>query len=207
MNSKRFFIVMIGVVVLLSGVIVVCVVFGNSILKKQATKLLDLKLQNQVLDEEQASLVQANKDIVKYADLEKIAKAIVPQDKDQAQAVREIVSIATNNGITLKTVSFPTSTLGQTPTSSSSSSSSTKVTSIPFTQVKAVSGIPGVYSMDITIQSDETKLVSYRNFLNFLDGLEKNRRTAQVTSIVIQPSAQKKDALSFNITVSVFIKP
>ncbi len=208
MNTKRVFFVMIGFVVLLSGLMVGGLVMSNKVLQKQADKLLDLKLQNQVLDQEQASLTQANKDIQKYADLEKVAKTIVPQDKDQARAVREIVSLASANSITLKTVSFPTSTLGQSsPLPKSGSDSSTKVVTPPLTQVKPVQGISGVYSMDITVQSDDTKPVSYRNFLSFLEGLEKNRRTAQVTNITIQPNTQKPDALGFTITLSLYIKP
>ncbi len=209
MNSKRAFYLMIGIVALLGCLMIGSVVIGNSILQKQAAKLDDLKLQNRVLDEEQTSLGQANKDIQKYADLEKIAKTIVPQDKDQAEAVRQIVSLANTNNITLKAISFPTSTLGQSTVIPKTATGSTpQITKTPsLTQVKPVEGIPGVYSMDIIVQSDDTTPAPYRNFLNFLQGLENNRRTAQVTNITIQPSNTKPDALSFTVTLSLYIKP
>jgi len=208
MNAKRVFWLMSALIVILSGLAIGGVIIGNIVLQKQASKLFDLKLQNKVLDEEQASLVQANKDIQKYADLEKIAKTIVPQDKDQAKAVREIVSLASGSGITLKSISFPSSTLGQAPVKSTSDSgTTTKITAPPISQVKAVDGIPGVYSMEITIQSDDFKPVSYRSFLDFLGKLEQNRRTAQVATINIQPNTKAVDSLSFTITLNLYIKP
>lgn len=216
MTAKRVFYIMLGIIVLLSGLVVGGVVLGNLLLQKQGAKLLDLKLQNHVLDAEQDSLSQAKRDIQKYASYEQIAKAVVPQDKDQAQAVREIVSIANDAGISLKTISFPTSNLGAGSSSgSSSSSAAASNTATPLasasttptvTQVKPVQGIDGVYSMDIAIQSDDTKPADYYKFLDFLKRLENNRRTAQVTSINIQPT-DSKQAINFSITVSVYIKP
>jgi len=38
----------------------------------------------------------------------------VPQDKNQAEAVREIVNLAAANGVTLASITFPTSSLGTT---------------------------------------------------------------------------------------------
>jgi len=209
MNAKRVFWLMSGLVAILSGLAITGVVIGNVFLQKQSAKLFELKLQNSVLDEEQASLVQANKDVEKYAELEKIAKTIVPQDKDQANAVREIVSLADSSGVTLKSVTFPTSTLGQAAVVTPSTGGTTpKASQTPtLTQVKAVDGIPGVFSMEISISSDDTKPISYRAFLDFLTKLEQNRRTAQVSTISIQPNTKALDSLSFNITVNVYIKP
>jgi hypothetical protein len=210
MNSKRVFWLMSGLVIVLSGLAVGGVVLGNIVLQKRAAKLFDLKLQNHILDEEQISLVQASKDVQKYAELETIAKTVVPQDKDQAKAVRQLVSIAADSNITLKSLTFPSSTLGQSVVispPSSSGSTAPKVTVPPLTQVQAVEGIVGVYSMEITVQSDDTKPVSFRSFLDFLNRLEQNRRTAQVSTINIQPNTKAADSLSFTLTVNVYIKP
>lgn len=207
MNTKRAFWLMSGLVVLLSGLAIGSAVMGNLLLQKQASKLYDLKLQNKVLDEEQLALLQANKDVQKYTELEQIAKTIVPQDKDQAKAVREIVKIASDSGVTLKSVTFPSSTLGQSAIKTPGATSSPKVVTPPLTQVKVVEGIPGVYSMEITVTSDDTRPVPYSNFLKFLTKLEQNRRTAQVSTISIQPNTKAADSLSFTITVNVYIKP
>src|SRR5215217_7268218 len=99
MNSKRMFYIMIGAMVLVISVGVASVVLGNIILQKQSAKLVSLKLDNRVLDEQQRALVQANKDVQKYTELKNIAKTIVPQDKDQAKSVREIVQIAEDNKV------------------------------------------------------------------------------------------------------------
>src|SRR5689334_4061609 len=112
MNSKRVFFVMIGIVGFLVLASVAVVVLGNGLLHKRAERLNQLKVDNRLLEEQQTALGQANKDIQKYSDLEKLAKSIVPQDKDQARAVREILKIAEDSGIPLSSISFPSSTLG-----------------------------------------------------------------------------------------------
>ncbi len=81
MSSKKVFFGMIGLLGLMGVLIVATVVLGDSILRKQSEKLLSLKLDNQVIETQQASLTQAKKDIEKYDELEKISKQIVPQDK------------------------------------------------------------------------------------------------------------------------------
>src|SRR3989344_5551704 len=182
MSGKRIHWLMIGLVVLLAAGSIAAVVEGSSLLKKRSDKLVSLKLDNEVADDQQTSLKQTNKDIDKYADLEKIAKSVVPQDKDQAETVREIVKIASDNGITLGNITFPASTLGQAATpapaansSDSGDSSAPKKAAAPLiTQVKPVDGISGVYVMEINVQQDTTKPVNYNRLISFLSDLEHN---------------------------------
>ncbi len=214
-SSKRVFLIMIGVVTLLSGLAIATLVGGDMYLRKQAKKLTDLKLENRLLDEQQTALIQANKDIAKYADLEKIAKSVVPQDKDQARAVRDIIQIASDSGISISSVSFPSSNLGQGSSSSSSSSatsgstSTAKPTTNAISQGKAVEGIPGVYALEMTILPNSGSPVSYDKFLKFLERLENNRRTAQVTKIKVDPvgSDPKSLLINFTLTINIFVKP
>jgi len=212
MNSKRFFFVMVAIVVLLGSGLVVSVVAADGILKKQAEKLVSLKLENHLIDQQQLSLVQEKKDIQKYSQLEQIAKTVVPQDKDQAAATREIVKIANDSGVKLSTISFPASSLGQSTVvapaaGSTGTSTAPKVVTPPVTQVQAVDGIPGLYVMAITIQQDTTTPVSYAKFIDFLNRLEQNRRTAQVSSITVQPTSQDRNKVTFGLVVNVYIKP
>jgi len=212
MNSKRVFFIMLGVVVLLGVGVIGATVLGNQLLQKESTKLVGLKLDSKLLDEQQTSLAQANKDIAKYSDLEKIASSVVPQEKDQAQTVREIVNIASQSGIKLSTISFPASSLGQpvaapTPADSSSGSGTPAPAAPSITQVTPIKNIPGVYVMEINIQQDTSSPISYNSFISFLDKLEHNRRTAQVTSVTVTPNQQDRSKLSFNIVVDVYIKP
>lgn len=217
MNSKRVFFAMIGVCCLL-GLSVLGVLFmGDKILRKQSVKLVELKLEDKLLDEQQTSLAQANKDIKQYEDLEQIAKAVVPQDKDQARAVREIVGLAKKSDISISNISFPSSSLGAQPTQTKSSddsaesskTSSASATSTLITQAKPVEGVSGVYSLEMTITPDSEKKVTYYQLLDFLGRLENNRRTAQVTSVKILPitSDAKNPYISFTLTINIFLKP
>lgn len=215
MNSKRFFYVMIGLVALLGLAIFGSVYVGNNMLTKHSDKLSKLKLESQVADQQQILLTQAKKDIANYSELKQAAREIVPQDKDQAAVVREIVKIAKDNGIKLGAITFPASTLGQRAAPTSSTEGSAKATpsptsaskAPPVTQVQAVPGISGVFVMPITVKSDADTKVSYNAFLNFLGSLESNRRTAQVSSINIIPDKQNNTSLSFNLVLNAYIKP
>ncbi len=211
MNSKRVFFIMVGVIGLLGILTVASVAVGNSLLKKRANKLMAAKLDNRTFEEQQLSLAQAKKDVEKYQDLERIAKAVVPQEKDQARTVREIINIANASGIKIASITFPASNLGQapvkTPTTTEGNASSTAPAAPPITQVKPVENIKGLYQLEITVQSETSSPVSYSRLLDFLTRLEQNRRTAQVSSITVQPTPKSRDQVTFNVVVNVFIKP
>lgn len=190
------------------GLLVVLTLFGANLvvgkLRSQGDSLVSLKAKQQALTQEKANLVTAKAEVKKYAELETIAQAVVPQDKDQAEAVREIVNLAQANGITLTTISFPYSTLGLI-TASPTTSTSTPST-LSLSQLTAVKGIPGVYSLPITIEDSSTSTaVSYTAFYNFLTSLEQNRRTSLVTGLNIQPLPN--GLVTFSLNVNEYIKP
>lgn len=210
MNNRRVYFVMIGVVIILAAANFGAVFMANQVLGSKSGRLSELKLESSVLDEQQNSLTIAKKDIDTYSDLEEIAKTVVPQDKDQAAAVREIVNIAASHGIRLASISFPASTLGQTQapaTATSADGTTTPVVKSPVTQVQPVEGIPGVYSLQITVQQDTTSPTTYDNFIGFLSDLEHNRRTAQVSNVTVQPDSGDRSLLTFNLTLNSYIKP
>ena len=68
-------------------------------LEKKSHELVELKVDFHTLSKQQEQLVQARKDVESYSDLEKDARSVVPQDKDQARTVREIVKIAEKNDL------------------------------------------------------------------------------------------------------------
>src|SRR2546430_554291 len=111
MSSKRVFVVMVSVLILLGFGLVGAVYAANAVLQKKSDALVALKAQNQTIGTEQGELTKAKKDIETYRDLNAIAKAVVPQDKDQAEAVREIVNLAAVYGIRLSSITFAASTL------------------------------------------------------------------------------------------------
>lgn len=211
MNAKRVSYILILFCVVLTGLIVGSGTLGNIIFKKQSERLSELKAKNQALDQQSLALIKAKKDIEQYGSLNDIAKTIVPQDKDQARTIREINNIASESGVTLNQISFQASTLGDNqrpPTASGATStpSASVSTKQALTQVEPVSGIPGVYSLGINIQSGEANEISYDKFLTFLEKLESNRRTSHVANITVNPSDDGR-FVSFSLLLNAYVKP
>ncbi len=199
MNSKRLFLVLTGLnIVILMGI------FGgayavNSLLASSSHKLVEQRLKIQTLDAQSNALGGAKRDVKQYSSLAGIAQSIVPQDKDQAQAVREIVNIASSNSIQLGSISFPSSTLGTTLAPS--------VASLSTSQLTPVKGIVGVYILQISVQSDPAHTVPYSQLLTFLQDLENNRRTALVSNINLTPDVKNSTNVGFTLTLDEYIKP
>lgn len=211
MNSKRVYILLLGVIgILLLGII--AGTYGiNSLLQSKSTALVNLKLKDQVLSGQQVGLIKAKKDVAAYAGLNQIAKTIVPQDKDQAQAVLEISKLAKDSGIgQLSSISFPASTLGGLANGSAPSTTTPAPVNSAgnnLTQLTPVVGISGVYQLQITISQSNDNPVPYSQFTDFLTRLEQNRRTAQVSSITLTPDTRNLNTVAFTLIINEFIKP
>jgi hypothetical protein len=220
MTSKQLYFLLLGLIGLLFIGTLVGTYGANQLLTTRATTLTSLKAKSMALTQEQAGLNGAKKEVQRYSSLETITKAVVPQDKNQAEAVREIANLAQRYNLTLTSITFPVSTLGNTTSTgtstassaaaSSSSSSATAPTSSPvnnLSQLQPVKGILGVYQLPITILSDANHPVSYTALLNFLTALEHNRRTAQISNLSITPSPNNLKLLTFTLTLNEYIKP
>ena len=217
MTSKRMHLVLLASLALLFVGLIAGTVQINSLLTKKAAKLTELKAKNMALSEEQTVLKKSKREIAKYAELHKITRTIVPEDKNQAEAVREIVKIAGENGVSLASITFPASTLGTTLAKPGAGAAAPATTAPPpaaansktnaLSQLEAVKNIPGVYSLLITITSDPSQPVPYNRFIDFLSDLEHNRRTAQVNTINIEPDPENRNQLSFTLTLNGYIKP
>jgi len=198
MKSKYAYYLMLGLI----GLLVLGLIGGaygaDALLTRESKQLLHNRLQISVLADEQTQLAKAKTDIKKYQDLAAIAQSVVPQDKDQAQTVRQIVDIAAANHIALSSITFPASTLGTINTSAGSRN---------LSQLTPVTGIAGVYNLQLTVQSDATNPIPYSQFISFLTALEHNRRTALVSSVTLQPNEKDRGKLSFTLTLQEYIKP
>lgn len=202
MNAKRVNLVLIALVVLLClGLLIGAKVAGGTLVNK-STQLINSQLKQDSLNNEQSELASAKADIKHYGPLAQIAKTIVPQDKNQAEAVREIVNIANANSINLGGITFPKSDLGS-PSTPKSAANST----INLSQLTPVKGLSGVYELPITITSDPNQPNSYSQFISFLEQLEQNRRTAQVTNIQLNPNPKNPSDLTFILSINEYIKP
>ena len=210
MNAKRVSYVMYAILFLLVVGIFGCAYGIRTLLASESNKLVTLKAKVGALNQQQVSLMHAKKDISTYTELYKIAKVVVPENKNQTQAVRQIVKLADDNNIVLDSINFPTSTLGSTtsgakPSAAPGGSASTGNPSL--SQLTAVPTIPGVYDLQLTVASSPNKLATFPELINFLSALEHNRQTALVSSINIQPDSQNHTLFSFNLILDIYIKP
>lgn len=202
MTSKKMFYILFATVAVLGLATFGSAYAANEVLSGKTAVLSKIKARGQVLDDLQIALIRNKSDIKQYSELNEIAKAIVPQDKDQTQTVREIVKIAEESGISrLTSVTFPASTLGTIGSGGSAN------TTGGITQVTPVAGMNGVYTLPITVTVGQDDQVSYARFMTFLTGLENNRRTAQVTSIIITPDSNNPNLITFSLILNEYIKP
>ena len=200
MTSKQLYFVLLGAICAMVLALVGGAYGMNKLLQAQAARLSDDRLHVAVLDDQQTQLDKAKADVDKYQDLGNVVKSVVPQDKDQAQTVRQIVNIASANGVPLSSISFPNSTLGTAKTKGTSSS-------LQLSQLTPVAGIKGMYTLQLTIQTNNSSPVDYSHFIPFLSGLEQNRHTALVTSISLTPDTKNRNQLAFTMTLNEYIKP
>ncbi len=201
MTSKKLYFILIAVLTLATLGLFGVAYGANGLLQSEAHKLAGAKANSDALNQQQIELAKNKSDIAKYDGLSKIAAAIVPQDKDQAQAIREIVNIAAQSGIhQLSSITFPASTLGATSVGTVRSPSG-------ITQVTPVKGIPGVYDLQLTLTLDNANHVPYTTLINFLSKLEQNRRTAQVNSVTVQPDTNDPNQVAFTLILDEYIKP
>ncbi len=212
MNSKRLHLVLVATLVLLTVALIGGTYEANTFLAQRASNLTALKAKSQALSQEQVSLSQAKKGIKQYADLTKIAASVVPEDKSQAEAVREIVNIAEANSIKISSISFPSSTLGSLAPAKPGGAATTPKPAGgskagALSQLTPVVGLVGVYQLSINVDSDTAAPITYARFINFLSELEHNRRTAQVSTISIQPNKDNPSLVSFSLTLNEYIKP
>lgn len=199
MNSRKVFYILIASQLAIVGLFVATLVYGNKFLTTKSSVLNTRKVERTKLENTQQSLAKTQKDILKYSELNEIMAGVVPQEKDQARTVREIIKIAESSGVAISSFSFPSSTLG------SSGTTRTQATSPgSMSQTTRVEGVDGVEQMQITITS--ALPVPYDNFLGFLQKLEQNRRTSQVSSVTITPEPQNRSLIRFSLIVNVYIK-
>ncbi|MBC7707887.1 hypothetical protein H7Y63_01555 [Polaromonas sp.] len=217
MNSKKVYYLLLGLAAVLSLAILGAAYSSKSVLATKSAQLVDLKAKLEGYSMQQTSLIQAKKDIATYDSLYNIAKVVVPENKNQAETVRQIVKLAADNSIVLGSISFPSSTLGASPLGGNVAATNKPTLGAPpakvsignadLSQLTPVVGSPGVYVLQINVASDSTQPVSYNQFISFLSALENNRQTAEVTTVNIVPDTVVLNHFSFTLSLNSYIKP
>jgi hypothetical protein len=214
-NSKRLRLVLIALIALGAVLFVAICILGLSKLEEKSKEVVEWKLKSRTVEAQQANFAQAKIDVEKYGYFKQVAKTVIPADKDQAQAVLDIFQLADQSGIALQSVTFAASTLGAKPTSTGSASSAA-TTQAALSQAQPVEGIKGLYSLELTITPDlgaqvpANKRATYAKLLDFLQRIERNRRTAQISQVTVQPQTDtsgNSQSINFSLTTSIFIKP
>jgi hypothetical protein len=196
MNAKKLNLVMMILLALLIVGTGGGLIFANQLLRQGSNKLIQAKLDNIVYDGEEQAYLQARQDLEEYAELNDIIQKILPNSKDQAEAVSELYRIGDETGIIIASVQFPSSSLGQ------------KTSSGNITQAKAVDGMPGVLGIDITVQLEPASgaSISYNNMISFLQKVELNRRSMQIKQITVYADTVN-GGVTFDLTLTIFVKP
>ena len=217
MNNKQLRLVLFGALAAVILAFMLIGAFGLSVLSAKSQKMVDLKSQSKILDSQLNNLEQSKKEVQQYSYFRDVAKSVIPSDKNQAQAVLDIINLANESGIELQSITFPTSTLGGTTSDSATpTNAQTAATSKVITQAKPVPGIQGLYSIELTITPASGpnvaagKQVTYAKMLDFLDRVERNRRTAQVSQVTVQTQSGDtagSQTINFILVVNIFIKP
>lgn len=217
MRQSRPRLILLSALAATAALFLVVALLGLSLLSAQSKKLVDLKQRTKIADAQSSSLAAAKKQVEQYAYFNNVAKTVLPSDKDQAQAVLDIVSLANQAGISIASVTFPASSLGTKPAApASGNNAATSSSQTAISQAKPVQGISGLYSLELTILPqtgaavpDDHK-VTYPKLLDFLSRIERNRRTAQITQVNIQPQNTENGPsqfINFTMTINIFIKP
>lgn len=221
MTGKKLRNILYGLIAFGLVVFIVISYFGMSILKKQSQSMVDRKAKSLSLEAQRKNLTAAKRDVEKYSSFNDVAATVIPRDKKQVQAIADIVQMANQSGILLQGIAFPNSTLGAKPSTAtqpgSTSTATGSSTQLAISQAKPFSGIPGLYSLEVTITPNvddnlpPTSKVTFPKLVNFLSAIENNRRTAQVTQISITPIDDKSgptgEYINFNLILNIFIKP
>lgn len=211
MTNKRLQMILMAALGTTMVLFILVYFVGMSILSGKSNNMVELKLQTKVLDEQLSNLLLAKNQVQTYGYIKNVAKEIIPSDKDQAQAVLEIYKLAKASGIAIQNITFPASTLSAAGANAAKASSSSLIS-----QAKPVSGISGLYSVQLIItpgtgsQVTANQQVTYPKMLDFLDRIERNQRTAQITQVTIHQlgaDSGPTGTISFSLTINIFIKP
>jgi transcriptional regulator of acetoin/glycerol metabolism len=190
-THKMLMIMLIMLIVIATSALFI----SNFMMQKSANNLVQAKLDNVGYDSEEQTYLQARKDLGEYTALNEIIQKILPQSKDQAEAVSELYKIGDETGIKIASITFPSSTLGQ------------KSNSNTVTQAKSVDGMPGVLGIDIAIELEPASgaSISYDSMINFLQRVELNRRNMQIKQITVNADTLH-GGVTFNMTLTIFVK-
>ena len=211
-SARQLRFLLLGLLAASTVVFIAIAVLGLKALSQKSTRLVELKLESRTLDAQLTSLAAAKKQVENYSYFNDVAKTVIPLDKDQAKAIFVISKFAKQSGFKVGGITFPTSNLGRGSGGASTTNSSTEALS----QAKPVEGIKGLYSLQVTVTPDISSQVpadqvsTYPKLIDFLERIERERRTAQIAEVSIQQRSEENlpaEAINFTLIINVFMRP
>jgi hypothetical protein len=218
MTAQRLRLILLALLGLGIVVFLATASLGLSKLSTKSEAMVGLKNQSQLLEAQLDSLSSAKKEIQQYSYFKEAAKTVIPADKDQARAVLDLSQFADQSGFLIGGITFPTSTLNAPALRTAPGTAANAATASPsqvISQAKPVSSIPGLYSIELTVtpqtgcEIPANKQITYPKMISFMQKVEHNRRTAQISQVIIEPVSNQQctEQFNFNLTVNIFIKP
>lgn len=218
-NSKRLFFFLSATLVLLGIGTIALTVYTNIWLSKKADGLVSLKLETKGLEEKQIVNQKAANYLKDNEATSDLLEKIVPKNKDQAKTIAELLKISEEIGVTINTMTFPASELGNNATGKTvvgTTPTAAAANSTAITQAKPVVNIPGLLGIEVSLSqidrlgSDSGSGITYKQLLGFLEAVEKNRRTMQIKTLQISPLKSATGSISgyaLTLTMNIYVKP
>lgn len=201
MNSakKVYYLLIAGFLVLTAGIFAM-LYFSKNFLSAAEDELIAAKLEIIKQEEIESTYRENINNLEKYSETAGVLEEVIPKEKDQARAVREIDAIAKQNGMAINTLTFPSSDLNKTTPAGGTAATPTTAVS----QAKPVKGLNGVLGIDVNVElrSQNESPISTDQLLSMLRAIENNRRNMRVTSINFNAGDQTVD-----IKLTIFVKP
>lgn len=208
-TPKKIYYLMISLIFITILLIFSSIYLGRQLLLKSQSSLVEAKLYNYTQEKTEEIFRKNQKLLNENADIAQILSNIVPSEKDQARAVRELNAIAEANNLNVVSVSFPRSDLltpAKTTETKTDQSSNDKALdqSKSISQAKPIKGMNGVYSIELTteISSKDGQRIPTDQILSLLQNIENNRRNMRIGSINISSNGE-----TINLKLMIFIKP
>ncbi len=190
MRQKRAYLVMLGVLAATVLIGLAGFYLGEQRLAKRAASIADLKADQQIAQQQIEIYKETEAKVEELSFVKELADDVLPQEKAQAAAVAQLQVLARESGVGVQTISFGGSSDPKSP---------------ELSQTNAVDGVTGVRTFQVTLSLETGS--TYKEFLNFLQKLERNRRKMQVTSLAITPDSNNRNILSSaNLSINVYLR-
>jgi len=170
---------------------------SNNWLKTKSESIQQLKLEIAGLQKQQEISIAAKSALENYQTTIDVTDAVLPSDKDQAGVINQLIQIGNEVGLTIGSISFPSSEeLGNAGTATAPS------------QTIAHPTIPGVFIVPVTlsgITKPDNSGPTYSQMIELLKAIETNQRTMQISNLTITPKIG--DEYDVSISMNLFIRP